>query len=121
MIRVLNPLQFSLLDQGLVVRLAKLDPWIRTCWGEILSSLRSKYRFEHKGGNLLWVTPLASAETILDLLLESRIQRPYKSHVMVVPLLMTFSWRNQMGEEAELLFNIPMGFPIGDYYNMNLL
>ena len=37
--RVLNPLQFVLLYQGAVLISAKLEPWIRTWWGEILISL----------------------------------------------------------------------------------
>ena len=31
--RGLNPLHFVSLDQRAVVRLAKLEPWIRTWWG----------------------------------------------------------------------------------------
>ena len=111
MMRGLNLSQFFPLDQGAVVRLAKLEPWIRTWWGESLSSLSGKYWFEHKGGNIMWDPPPAEAETALELFLESRIKLPYKSHVMVVPRLMIFPWINQMGKEANLLFIFPVGVP----------
>ena len=67
--RGLNLSQFFPLDQGAVVRLAKLEPWIRTWWGESLSSLSGKYWFEHKGDNIICAPPLAVADTALDLLL----------------------------------------------------
>ena len=40
-----------------------------------------------------------------------RLQRPYKSHVIVVPQLMTFSWKNQMGKDEDFLFTVPVGIP----------
>ena len=107
--RGLKTFQFVPLDQEAVVRLAKLEPWIRTSWGDSLSGLSTKYWFEHKGDNLLWDPPLAASETALDILLESRLQKPYKSHLMVVPRIMIFYWRKQMGKEADLLFNVPIG------------
>ena len=64
----LKPLQFLSLDQIAAARSAKLESCIRTCWGESLSSLSAKYWFEHKGGNVLWDTPLAAAQTALEIL-----------------------------------------------------
>ena len=61
--------------------------------GDSLISISAKDWFEHKGDILLWDTLPSAAEIALDLLLESRIKRPYKSHFMVVPWLMTFLWR----------------------------
>ena len=61
--RGINTLGFFLLDQGVVVISAKLDPWISTWWEESSISLSTKYWFEHKGYNLLWGPPLATAET----------------------------------------------------------
>ena len=51
MIRLLNPLQFFLLDQGAVLRFDKFEPFIRNWWGEMLTSISAKYWFEHKGDN----------------------------------------------------------------------
>ena len=65
MMRVLNPLQFVSLDQGVVVISAKLEPWIRTLWVDILTSLSAKDWFGHKGDNILWDPPTAAAETSL--------------------------------------------------------
>ena len=64
-IRVLKPLQFVPLDQGAVVRSAKLEPWIRTWWGEMFISLSAMDWFEHKGDNILWDPAPAASETAL--------------------------------------------------------
>ena len=66
-----------------------------------LISLSEKYWFEHKGNNILWDPPLAAVDTALEILLDSSIKGPYKSHVMLVPRLMKFSLRKQMGKEAD--------------------
>ena len=66
---------------------------------------------EQRGYNLLW-TPLPEAmETALDLLLEARLKRAYKTHIVVIPCLMKLLWRRQMGMDADLLFTIPVGMP----------
>ena len=108
MVRKLYPLHFVPLDQGAVVGLARLEPWVSNWLGEIFISLITKYWFEHKGGNILWATPPAELETLLEILLESSIQQPYKSHVMVVPRLMIFSWRNKMEKEEDFLLTVPV-------------
>ena len=79
--------------------------------GRNFISLSAKDWLEYKGGKLLWNPPLAAAETELKFLLKSRIQRPYKTHLMVVPRVMNFLWKNQMGNEVDLLFTIPIGMP----------
>ena len=63
--RGLDPLHFVPLDQGALVRLAKLEPWIRTWWEEVLISLSAKDWFEYKGGNIMWSPPLDVADTAL--------------------------------------------------------
>ena len=94
----LNPIQFVPLYQGEVVGLAKLEPWIRTWWGESGTSLIVNDWFEHKGDNLLWDQSPTVGETSLEFLLESRLQRTYKTHLIVFPQLMTFWSRNHMGK-----------------------
>ena len=88
-----------------------MELWIRTWWEESLISLSAKYRFEHNDYKLLWAPPPDAAETALYLLLESKLQQPYRSHVMVVTWLMKFSWSKQMGKGAELLFTVTVGIP----------
>ena len=90
MMRGLQPLQFVTLYQGILLGLAKLEPYIRTWWGKSFISLSPKGWFEHKRDNLLWAPHTDASEKKLELLLESRLQRPYKSHLMVVPRLMIF-------------------------------
>ena len=76
MIRGVNSLQFYPLYQGVVVRSANLEPWIRNWWGESLSILIEKYSFEYKGDNILWYPCTDAEETALELLLYSRLQQP---------------------------------------------
>ena len=45
MMRGMNPLQLVPLYQGSVVRSDRLELWIRTCWGESLTSIIAKYWF----------------------------------------------------------------------------
>ena len=82
MTRVLNTLQFVPLDKEVVARSTKLESWIRMWWRDSLNSISAKDWFQYKGD---------TAETSLELLLESRLQRPYNSNVMVVPRLMKLS------------------------------
>ena len=82
--------------------MANLEPWIRTWWGEILTSLSAKYWFEHKGDNLMWDPPPDASDTILELLLELQLQQPYKSHLMVVPQLMIFFLEKVDGEGGRI-------------------
>ena len=60
-------MQFVPLYQGAVVRLAKLEPWIRTWWREILIRLSTKDWFEQNGKNLLWDPPTDAEEIALEL------------------------------------------------------
>ena len=52
---------------------------------------------------------MSETETALDLLLEDRLNRPYKKYIVAIPRLITFLWIRQMVEEADLLFTIPVG------------
>ena len=66
---------------------------------------------EQRGDNILWTLSPAAMETALDLLLEARIKRPYKTNIVVISLLMEFLWRRHTGNEADLLFTITVGMP----------
>ena len=46
MMRNLNPLQFLPLGQGAVERSDKLDPWLRSWWGDNLISTETSDLFE---------------------------------------------------------------------------
>ena len=65
--------------------------------------------FNAEGEMFLWSPVTAAAETVIELLLENRLQNPHQSHVIVVPCIMKFLWRKKMGKEANLLFTIPVG------------
>ena len=45
-------------------------------------------------------------ETIMEVFNEDRMAHPKRSHVFVVPRLMTHFWRKQLGKEADVLMTI---------------
>ena len=68
---------------------------------------------EQRRENILW-TPYPSAMKIaLDLLVDSRIKRPCKTHIVVILRLMELFWRRNMGKEADILFTIIADMPFG--------
>ena len=92
MMRSLNPLHFVLLYKGAEEISTGVEPWLRLWWGESLTNITPSDWFVQKGNSILWVPPPSAVETALELLIEERLQRTYKSHLMVVPQLMTFLW-----------------------------
>ena len=83
--RVLNTPHSVPLYKGAGEISTGVEPWLRLWCREILTNMTPSDWLEQKSDNLLW-EPLPSAvETEIELLIESRIQRPYKSHRMVVP------------------------------------
>ena len=53
-------------------------------------------------------------DNVLDLLLEAMLQKPHKTHLVVVPRLTTFLLINHMLKEAGLLFHEPL-VVVGDH------
>ena len=53
--------------------------------------------------------PPETMETIMEVFNEDRISHPWKPHVFVVPLLMTYLWRNHLGKDADLMFTVNPG------------
>ena len=109
--RGLEPLQFVALGKGATKRLDNLDNWLMYWWGDTLDPLDAMVWFEkeQRGDNLLWTPYLEAMETTLDLLLEDRIKRTYKTHTVVIPRLLKFLWGINMGNGGGLLFTIPVG------------
>jgi hypothetical protein len=72
----------------------KLEPWIRSWWdderGE-LQTLSPKGWFNEgqQEGNFLWAPPPAAADVVGELLGEAKHKRPYCTHLVIVPRLMT--------------------------------
>ena len=52
-----------------------------------------------------------AVEIALELLPDYWIQRPNKTHIMVVPQLMKLSWRKQICKAAGLLFTVTSVLP----------
>ena len=78
--------------------------------GKYIDKDEPKFLVKKKGDGLLWEPIPAVSETELELLMESQIQRPYKYHLMMVPCLINFLWRKNMGKEVDLL-TVLVGIP----------
>ena len=113
MTRRVNLLKIVPVDVGAVEILPGLEAWLRSWWGANLKNIQTSGWFEVQGDNFLWAPAPATTETVIELLLESHLQHIYRSHLIVVPRLMSFLWRKQIGKEAGLLFTLLVGIPFG--------
>ena len=116
----LNNLQLIPLYQLAEERPTVAEPWIWSLWGESLQRIIPSDWFK-KSDNLFWSPTPAAADTSLDLFLEVWIQRPYKSHLMVVPQQITFWWRKIWGRKQTCFLLFLLGCHFGDWENMKLL
>ena len=57
----------------------------------------------------LWAGSLVVTQIFLKLIMDSKLKMPYPSHVMIVPRLMAYMYRKQLGKEADLLITLPVG------------
>ena len=111
--RGLEALKVYPLGKGATERSDTLEPWLMSWQGDKLTPLDSMGYFEEEiiGDNQFCTPYTEDMETALELLLEARLKRTYKTNIVVIPQLMTFLWRRYMGKEADLLFTIPVGMP----------
>ena len=83
--RGVNPLKHVLLDEGVVEIPPELEEWLRYWWGYSIKKMRPNDWFEVEGDNLFCTPAPATAETVIELLLENRLQHLYLYHTIVVP------------------------------------
>lgn len=57
----------------------------------------------------IWHPPPALGEIAMEELSESRHKRSHLSHIVLLPRLMTFSWRRRLSKICDLVFEIPPG------------
>ena len=85
MMIVLNPPHFVPLYKSSVGNINWGGTMAQFVLLESLTNIPPSYWLEKKGNNLLWEPSPSAVETAIELLVEARIQRSYKSHLMVVP------------------------------------
>ena len=71
---------------------------------------RSCWRYTEKPGKLLWVSPLAAADTALEELRKARIKQYVFTHIFVFPGLLTSEWLKQLHKVADCVFELPPVF-----------
>ena len=60
----------------------------------------------------VWVPPPAGAEAALEQLAKANHKRPNNTHVVLIPRLMTASWRKLLAKICDLTFTVPVGTDI---------
>jgi hypothetical protein len=107
-------LQYVPLHLTALERSSNLEDWVRSWWdderGELTKLGPSGWFDEgQREGNFLWCPPPAAAEVVVEQLGEARHKRPQCTHIVIVPRLMTGSWRKGMMKESDIELTIPVG------------
>jgi hypothetical protein len=104
-------LDFVPIDKPAHERSAKLHDWLVGWAGRETEMLTPKDWFHraHQDGNFLWIPAPALAEVAMEQLCESRHTRPWNSHIVVIPLLMTGWWRKRLAKIADVIITMPLG------------
>jgi hypothetical protein len=84
-------LDFVAIDKPAHFRSSTLHQWLIKWAGLTTATLSPKDWFQraHQDGHFLWMPAPALAEVAVEQLCESRHTRPWNSHIVVVPRLMT--------------------------------
>ena len=116
-----EPLQFLPINKSVWERGGDLvKEWLIECWtldggepwgGKPLTFLNPEgwFREGHGKGIYVWAPPPAAAAVAVEMFAEARLKRTEGTHIFVVPRLMTHLWRKQLGKDADLMFDIPVG------------
>ena len=102
------PLHLSALERS-----PSLTSWVHTWAGLSLSVLSpNDWPKKHEEGKTyLWTPPPAAADAALDWMGESIHKRSSSVHIVMVPRLMTFRWRKQLGKMTDIMLVVPCGTP----------
>jgi hypothetical protein len=118
-----DPMSFLPFDQGADERSdGKVSAWVKSWWKDEhgadwgnfpLKEVTKDNMFELKNvdGARLWMPPPATMETMMEMFNEDRLAHPTMPHVFVVPRLMTYLWRKELGKDADVLFTVQTGVP----------
>ena len=60
-------------------------------------------------GFFVWAPPPAIADVVCYQLAEAIHVRPWNTHVVVIPSLMTARWRKMLGKMSDIMISLPMG------------
>ena len=86
-------------------------PWVDSWWmgDKPLIYLSEDGWFDEvfSEGNYLWTPPLAVAQVAVEQLCRNYHLREKSCHIVCLPVLMTFLWRNQLSKVANLIVTLP--------------
>jgi hypothetical protein len=110
---------FVPLNKSAVERSATLLPWIWSWCGDVRGKHKVTWLSPEDwpsthpvGGIYVWSPPPAAAEVALEWLGQSIHKRPYNTHIVILPRLMTSWWRKKLLKTSDVAFTIPIGSEI---------
>jgi hypothetical protein len=103
------PLHLDAMEQS-----PTLLPWIQSWYqGQDLEVLDPDGWFDdalnRPLGHCLWAPAPAAADVAVEQLCYARLKRPWGTHVVVVPRLLTLRWRKQLTKTADVIFTNEIG------------
>jgi len=108
-----NMLSYIPLHRLSLERSPTLQPWISTWFqsGSAVTFLDPLGLFTtgHQAGSYVWAPPPGAAEVALEQLAAAIHKRSYNLHLVVIPRLMTASWRKLLGKICDFIFTVPIG------------
>jgi len=108
-----NMLSYIPLHRSSLERSPTLQPWISTWFqsGSAVTFLDPLGLFTtgHQAGSYVWAPPPGAAEVALEQLAAAIHKRSYNLHLVVIPRLMTASWRKLLGKICDFIFTVPIG------------
>jgi hypothetical protein len=112
-------MSFVPLNKSAIERSSTLLPWVWSWCGDKGSKHRitwlcpEEWPAAHEEyGIYVWSPPPAAAEVALEWLGQSIHKRPYSTHVVLLPRLMTSWWRKKLLKTSDVAFTIPIGSEI---------
>jgi hypothetical protein len=100
------PLHLSAFD-----REPSLKLWVQHWFADdpIILTPLEWFTLGHTNGSFIWSPPPAAADAALEQLAAAIRKRPYNTHLVIIPRLMTANWRRLLYKICDLVFTVPLG------------
>ncbi len=107
---------FIPLHLSAIEREAGITEWVKSWASNLPGGLHflepEGWLDKHERATYVWTPPPAAASTAVEWLATSIHKRPYSSHIVIVPRLMTAWWFRTMSKACDFSFVIPTGCDI---------
>ncbi len=100
------PLHLSAFD-----REPSLKLWVQHWFADdpIILTPLEWFTFGHTNGSFIWSPPPTAADAALEQLAAAIHKRPYNTHLVIIPWLLTANWRRLLYKICDLVFTVLVG------------